>query len=90
MNKVLNFLLGLIIAFLVAYLCGSLLMSYWTKIGLLETMQSFKVNNVWGKVLSIGAIPNILLFYILLNKNNYMAARGVIFSFVFIALFVFW
>lgn len=90
MNKILNFLLGLVIALLLAYIFGSLIMSYWLKMSVLESMQAFKINNVWGKALSMGAIPNILLFYILLNRDNYMAARGVIFSFVFIALFVFW
>lgn len=90
MNKVLNFIFGFTIALVIAFIFGSLLLSFWMKTDVLAIMQSFEVNNLWGKALSIGSIPNILLFYLLLNKDNYMAARGVILSFVCIALLVFW
>lgn len=90
MNKLLNFLMGLILAMIISCIFGSLLMSFWFKVSFLEILKTFTIDSIWGKALSIGSIPNILLFYLFLNRYNYMAARGVILSFVIIALFVFW
>ena len=36
-----------------------------------------------GKVITLGAIPNLLLFFLLLKKNKEMMARGII-----LALFI--
>lgn len=33
-----------------------------------------------GKVITLGAIPNLLLFFLLLKKNKEMMARGIILS----------
>ena len=82
--------MGLILAMIVSCIFGSLLMSFWFKVSFLEILKTFTIDSIWGKALSIGSIPNILLFYLFLNRYNYMAARGVILSFVIIALFVFW
>lgn len=33
-----------------------------------------------GKIITLGAIPNLLLFFFLLKKNKEMMARGIILS----------
>ena len=37
-------------------------------------------NDILAAVLSIGAVPNLLIFYILINSERYKSAKGMVFS----------
>ncbi|MEZ4786585.1 MAG: hypothetical protein R2790_01550 [Flavobacterium haoranii] len=47
---------------------------------IMENYSYLKNNGSIGKVITLGAVPNLLLFFFFLNKNKEMMARGVILS----------
>lgn len=48
--------------------------------GLLEFLTQFQQMKMLSKVLSLAAIPNLLLFFIFIWTNRNFSARGVIFA----------
>lgn len=88
MKNILKLLLGTISGLLVSVLFGCIIFKFLTNIDPVENFNIFKNGTLSGRVLSLGAIPNIGLFYLFLNKENYFSARGVILSFILIGLFV--
>ncbi|HUH25673.1 MAG TPA: hypothetical protein VLY87_03540 [Flavobacterium sp.] len=88
MSKFLKFIAGTAAALTVSFIFGCLLFQLFTKMNPLENWMIFLDKGTASKCFSIGSIPNIGLFYLFLNKNNYFSARGVIFSFILIALYI--
>jgi len=76
--NILKFVLGALAGLLVSVVFGSVVFQYLTHINPIENFNIFKYGTLSGRALSIGAIPNIGLFYLFLNKENYFSARGVI------------
>ena len=48
--------------------------------GLLEFLQKFQEQKLLTKVVSLSAIPNLLLFFLFIWSNRSFSARGVIFA----------
>lgn len=88
MKNFLKFLLGTIAALAISFIFGSILFYLFTKTNPFENGNLFLYSDISSRAFSIGSIPNIGLFYLFLNKENYFSARGVIFSFLLIALYI--
>lgn len=88
MEKLFKFILGTACALLVSFVFGCLFFALFTKMNPLQDWAIFNYSDVASKAFSVGAIPNIGLFYLFLNRDNYFSARGVIFSFLIIALYI--
>lgn len=88
MNNVLRLLIGTLSGLLVSFVFGCFVFKWLTQMHPLDHMNIFNMGAVSARALSLGAIPNIGLFYLFLNKNNYFSARGVILSFIVIGIFV--
>lgn len=88
MKRFLYFMGGTLAALLVSFIFGCILFRLFTGINPLENNAFLMYSSVSSRSFSIGSIPNIGLFYLFLNKNNYDSARGVIFSFILIAFYV--
>lgn len=88
MKRVGFMFLGLICALLVSMVFGALVFKLITPFPPLENWNFLTTSGVSGRALSVGAIPNIGLFYLFLNKENYDSARGVILSFILIGIFI--
>lgn len=88
MKNILKLIFGTLSGLLVSVLFGCVVFKYLTHISPLENFNIFNYGALSGRALSLGSIPNIGLFYLFLNKENYFSARGVILSFILIGLFV--
>lgn len=51
-----------------------------------EFLSSFQRMGMLSKVLSLTAVPNLLLFFLFIWTNRNFAARGVIFATILVAL----
>ena len=69
-------LLGLMVP-VIAFVISWLILS---DISLAEYFQRYRKFGQIPSMISLSAIPNLLLFFIFLWKNMYRAARGVIFA----------
>ena len=62
-------------------------LEYFSDFGFEETFRLIKKGNLFGKVLSIAAIPNLFVFFIFLKKKQDHRAKGVLMA-VFLIAFI--
>ena len=51
-----------------------------------ETLEMIKEGKLYGKVLSLAAIPNLLVFFVFIKKKQDNRAKGVLLTTILIAL----
>jgi hypothetical protein len=54
--------------------------------GLGEFLSSFHAMDMLSKIISLAAIPNLLLFFVFIWTNRVISARGVIFATLLVAM----
>ncbi len=80
-------LIGALVA-LFATLAGCYLyIEYFSKLDFVETLQLIEEGDLYAKILSIGAIPNLFVFFIYIKKEQDHRAKGVLLTSIAIALF---
>ena len=62
---------------------------YFSNHNFYDTLALIKADNLFGKVLVLGAIANFFVFFIFLKKKQIYRARGVLMATFLIALIVF-
>jgi hypothetical protein len=81
-----DLILGLIIGIAAALLGSSLLVAFFTKYNLFSDFEIIRAEEILGKVITLGAILNIIIFFILLKKNKELMARGVVLATIILAI----
>ncbi len=70
-----------------ATLCGFFVyVEYVSELGFENTVAILKDWNLLGKMLAIGAIPNLFVFMIFIKKKQDSRAKGVLIATIFIAV----
>jgi len=81
--------IGLIVG-LIANLIGVYLyLGFFSEEGFIESIKLARANNFLGKIVSIGAILNLVAFFIFIRKKQDYRARGVLLVTVLIAVCTF-
>lgn len=86
MNKkdiVIGFFIGLLACFLGVFL----FITFFTDFGFLTGIRSMKAEGKLGKLVTLGAILDLVAFGVLLKMNKELMARGVVLSVICIAIF---
>ncbi|MFL9837228.1 hypothetical protein ABS768_06960 [Flavobacterium sp. ST-75] len=81
LSKYIQVAIGIIIGLVIASLGIFLYLKYvesTTGNNLNDTITAIKSQGVMGKVITIGAIPNLLIFFLLLRLKKDMMAWGII------------
>ncbi|MBK5213068.1 MAG: hypothetical protein JJE55_05335 [Flavobacteriaceae bacterium] len=79
-------LIGLAIG-LAANMAGTYIyIFFFSKLSLESTLQAALENGFIGSLIALGAILNLIVFFIFLKKNQYYRARGVVLATVIAAL----
>jgi hypothetical protein len=76
--KKIDLLYGVIIGILVAAIGVYLFMTFFTDYELLEGFTILKSQDQLGKLIALGALLNLAVFFLLLKINKEMMARGVV------------
>ncbi|WP_339882375.1 hypothetical protein [Polaribacter vadi] len=63
-----------------------LYIEYFSKFSFSETLQMIQDGNLYGKILSITAIPNLFVFFVFIKKKQDNRAKGVLITTIVIAL----
>jgi len=63
-----------------------LYIEYFSKFSFTETLQLIQDGNLYGKILSIAAIPNLFVFFVFIKKKQDNRAKGVLITTIVIAL----
>jgi hypothetical protein len=78
--KKIDLLYGVLIGIIAAALGVYLFLAFFTDYELLESFAILKTQGQLGKLIALGAILNLGVFFILLKLNKEFMARGVVFA----------
>ena len=81
-----DILIGILISLFATAAGCFLYVEYFSKFGFNETIQMIEDGDLYGKILSIAAIPNLFVFFIFMKKKQDHKAKGVLLSTIVIAL----
>lgn len=79
-----HILLGLIIGLLTAIVGMFLFLKFFTPYSFVEGWKIMKYQGQTGKLIAIGAVPNLLIFFVFLKFDQEMTARGVVLATIII------
>jgi len=81
-----DLLVGAMIAFAATAVGSFLFISLFTDYDFTAGLQVIKAQGNLGKIITLGAILNIIAFFALLKNNKEMMARGVVLGTIILAL----
>ncbi len=76
-------------AFLALLTCGIgsfVFIELVAQMNFVEGLLFYKTHGLLGKIITLGAILNLILFFILLKKNKELMARGVVLGLILITI----
>jgi len=78
--------IGILIS-LFATIAGIFLyLEYLSDFGFYKTIELIKEGKLYGKILSLAAIPNLFIFFVYIKKKQDYRAKGVLMATILIAL----
>lgn len=81
-----DILIGVLVSLFATFGGIFLYLEYFSKFGFYETLDLIKEGKLYGKVLSLAAIPNLFVFFIFIKKKQDYRAKGVLLTTILIAL----
>lgn len=63
-----------------------LYLEYFSQYSFSDTIKMIKEGGLYGKVLSLAAIPNLFVFFVFIKKKQNYKAKGVLMATILIAL----
>ena len=81
-DLIIGFLIGIVSALLGTFL----FLALFTKYNLFTDFQVIRAEGILGKVITLGAILNIIVFFILLQKKKELMARGIVLATITLAI----
>ena len=81
-----DLLIGFLIGVLTTFIGTILFLVLFTEYRSLSDIELMRQEGILGKVVTIGAVLNILVFFLLLKKNKELMARGIILATIILAL----
>jgi uncharacterized membrane protein len=85
MNKI-DLLIGLIIGFITTTLGMFLFFELFSNYSFIEGMKGMKSQGFLGKIITLGAVLNIIVFFILLKLDREIMARGVVLATIILTI----
>ena len=81
-----DLLLGALIGFIATFLGTYIFFTFCTEYSFLEGVKGMKSQGFLGKIITLGAILNLVAFFILLKMNKELIARGVVLATILLAI----
>lgn len=85
MNKI-KILYGLLLGILSTALGTALFIEFFTEYSFVEGLQFSSSNGTIGKIITLGAVLNIIIFFTLLKFGEELMARGVVLATIIMAI----
>lgn len=82
-------IIGVVIS-LIATLSGAFIyIEFFSKYNFIDTFRVMKEQDLYGKVLTLAAIPNLFVFFVCIKKKQDYRARGILLTTILIAFTTF-
>ncbi len=88
MNKI-DLIYGVLIGLATSILGSTIFIMAFTDYGVVEGFGRLRAGGAFGKLLALGAVLNILVFFALLHFRKEMMARGVVLSLILLSIYTF-
>lgn len=85
MSKI-KILYGLLIGIISTAIGTALFIEFFTEYSFFEGLQISRSNGTIGKIITLGAILNIIIFFTLLKFKQELMARGVVLATIILAI----
>jgi hypothetical protein len=85
MNKK-DLFIGFIIGIFTALFGSYLFVTFFTRFDISTGIQTIKQQGYMGKVITIGTVLDLAVFWLLLKRNEEMKARGIILAVIVLAI----
>ncbi|TMM32271.1 hypothetical protein FDT66_02060 [Polaribacter aestuariivivens] len=79
-------LIGVLVALFATFGGIFLYLEYFSKFSFNDTLKMINEGKLYGKVLSLAAIPNLFVFFVFIKKKQDNRAKGVLIATILIAL----
>ena len=80
-----DILIGVLISLFATFGGVFLYLEYFSRYEFYETIDLIKEGRLYGKVMSLAAIPNLFVFFIFIKKKQDYKAKGVLLATILIA-----
>jgi hypothetical protein len=84
--KKIDLFIGAFIGFIATLLGVYLFFKFFTTLGFQDGITDMRAKGLLGKVITLGAVVNLLIFFILLKLNKELMARGVVLSLIILTI----
>lgn len=81
-----DILIGVLVSIFATAAGGFFYVEYFSDFSFNETLQMIKDGGLYGKILSIAAIPNLFVFFVFIKKKQDNRAKGVLLMTIIIAI----
>jgi len=81
-----HILIGVLVSLFATFGGLFLYLEYISKFGFYETIDLIIEGELYGKVLSLAAIPNLFVFFVFIKKKQDHKAKGVLLTTILLAL----
>jgi hypothetical protein len=78
---------GVVIGIVCCFLGSFLFVVLFTKYGFMEGIVAMREQDSLGKLITLGAVLDLIVFFVLLKYNKDLMARGVILSLILLSVF---
>lgn len=82
-----DFFIGFAIGIVAAALGAYIMVASLTHYNLFTDYKKLQEEELLGKVITLGSVLNIILFFILIKKNKELMARGIVLATIILTLF---
>ena len=79
-------LIGILVALFATVSGFFIYVQFVSKLGFYETIDFIQTGGLFGKVLTLAAIPNLFVFFIFIKKKQDYRAKGVLMMTIFTAI----
>jgi uncharacterized membrane protein YfcA len=84
--KKIDLLIGAFIGFLSTLFGIYLFFKFFTTLEFFEGIKNMRTQGLLGKIITLGAVVNLIVFFILLKLNKELMARGVVLSLIILTV----
>jgi len=84
--KTRDLIIGVLLSIVTCGIGSFIFIELFTGMDFYRGLEFYKANGLLGKIITLGAILNLILFFILLKKNKDIMARGVILGLILLAI----
>jgi hypothetical protein len=81
-----DFFIGILLGLVGGFIGCFIALKIYTDLNFIDGFKMMQQGGLIGKVITLGAILNLILFFVLLKLNKDLIARGVIFAMFFLTI----